>query len=79
VKKVARELLARLKQLLVLNWRRKSFARSQIKLAIEDMLDTGLPRAYDKPLYQQKCSALFEHVFESYGSSSTAPDAYRAS
>ena len=23
-------------------------------------------RAYDKPLYAQKCSALFEHIFESY-------------
>ena len=33
---------------------------------IEDTLDTGLPRAYDKPLYEQKCSALFEHIFESY-------------
>ncbi len=66
VKKVARELLTRLKQLLVLNWRQKSTARSQLKLAIEDTLDTGLPRAYDKPLYEQKCSALFEHVFESY-------------
>jgi len=40
--------------------------RSQIKLPIEDMLDTGLPRAYGKPLYQQKCSALFEHLYESY-------------
>jgi type I restriction enzyme R subunit len=66
VKKVARELLAKLKQMLVLNWRQKSSARSQIKLAIEDMLDTGLPRAYEKPLYEQKCAALFEHVFESY-------------
>lgn len=66
VKKVARELLNRLKELLVLNWRQKSSARSQLKLAIEDLLDTGLPRAYDKPLYQQKCSALFEHVYESY-------------
>ena len=26
----------------------------------------SMPRAYDKPLYQQKCSALFEHIFESY-------------
>ena len=34
--------------------------------AIEDMLDVGLPRAYDKSLYQQKCSALFEHLYESY-------------
>ena len=56
------------RRVLVLNWRQKSSARSQIKLAIEDMLDTGLPRAYDKPLFDKKCAALFEHVFESYGS-----------
>ena len=66
VKKVARELLARLKELLVLNWRQKSTARSQLKLTIEDTLDSGLPRAYTPELYQQKCSAVFEHVFESY-------------
>ena len=66
VKKVTRALLARIKQLLVLNWREKSSARSQIKLAIEDVLDTGLPRTYDKPLYAQKCSALFEHFYEAY-------------
>ena len=66
VKKVARTLLTRLKNLLVLNWRQKSSARSQLKLTIEDVLDTGLPRAYDKPLYEQKCAALFEHMYESY-------------
>lgn len=66
VKKVARELLARLKELLVLNWRQKSMARSQLKLTIEDTLDTGLPRAYTPELYEKKCSAVFEHVFESY-------------
>ena len=66
VKKVARELLTRLKELLVLNWRQKSTARSQLKLTIEDALDSGLPRAYTPELYQQKCSAVFEHVFESY-------------
>ncbi len=66
VKKVATLLLDRIKALLVLNWRQKSTARSQLKLTIEDVLDTGLPRAYDKPLYAQKCSALFEHIYESY-------------
>ena len=66
VKKVARELLARLKEVLVLNWRQKSTARSQLKLTIEDALDSGLPRAYTPELYQQKCAAVFEHVFESY-------------
>lgn len=66
VKKVARGLLTRIKQLLVLNWRQKSTARAQLKLAIEDVLDTGLPRIYSRALYQQKCSAVFEHVYESY-------------
>ena len=66
VKKVARELLARLKSLLVRNWRQKSSARSQLKLAIEDVLDTGLPRACGKPLYEQQCCALFEHIYEIY-------------
>jgi type I restriction enzyme R subunit len=65
VKKVARELLSRLQQLLVLNWRQKSAARSTLKLAIEDTLET-LPAAYDRPLFAQKCSALFEHIYESY-------------
>ena len=66
VKKVARELLTRLKSLLVINWRQKSTARSQLKLTIEDMLDSGLPRAFTPELYKQKCSAVFEHVYESY-------------
>ena len=50
VKKVARELLARLKELLVLNWRQKAAARSKLKLTIEDTLDTGLPRAFTPEL-----------------------------
>ncbi len=66
VKKVARDLLERLKQLLVLNWRKKAAAQSAMKLVIEDALDSGLPRAYTPELYRQKCSAVFEHVFESY-------------
>jgi type I restriction enzyme R subunit len=66
VKKVASQLLARLKDLLVIDWRKKSNARSQLKLSIEDTLDTGLPRAYTPELYQQKCSAMFEHFYESY-------------
>jgi type I restriction enzyme R subunit len=66
VKKAARELLTRLKGLLVLNWRQKSTARSQLKLTIEDSLDSGLPRAYTPELYNQKCAAVFEHVYECY-------------
>jgi type I restriction enzyme R subunit len=66
VKKVAKQLLAKLKDLLVLGWRLKVGARAQVRLAIEDALDDGLPRAYSKDLYQTKCTAVFEHVYESY-------------
>jgi type I restriction enzyme, R subunit len=66
VKKVAKQLLNKLNELLVIDWRKKSNARSQLKLSIEDTLDTGLPRAYTPELYQQKCSAMFEHFYESY-------------
>ncbi|MBM3855974.1 MAG: DUF3387 domain-containing protein, partial [Verrucomicrobia bacterium] len=67
LKKVAKDLLEKLKQLLVLNWRQTVTARSRVKLAIEDVLDQGLPRAYTPDLYKQKCSAVFEHFYEAYG------------
>lgn len=66
VKKVAKALLVKLKEVLVLNWRAKSAARSQLKLAIEDTLDEGLPEPYSKDLFEEKCTAIFEHIYESY-------------
>jgi len=66
VKKIARELLNRFEQLLVLNWRQQEAARAQLNLAMEDVLQRGLPRVYTPEIYQQKGSAVFEHVFESY-------------
>jgi type I restriction enzyme, R subunit len=67
IKKVARQLLQRLQMLLVVDWRQRAQARAQIRLAIEDSLDDGLPRSYSPELYKQKCSAVFEHVFETFG------------
>jgi type I restriction enzyme, R subunit len=72
LKKVAKDLLEKLKDLLVLNWRQTVAARSRVKLAIEDALDQGLPRAYTPDLYKQKCSAVFEHVYEMYGDRGTS-------
>ena len=70
---VARALLGRLQQVLVLSWRQKSAARSQVKLAIEDTLDSGLPRAYTPEIFTRKCAALFEHVYERYPEPSQRP------
>ncbi len=72
VKKVARQLLKRLQSILVVDWRQRAQARAQVRLAIEDSLDDGLPRKYSPELYKQKCSAVFEHVFETSGSQASA-------
>jgi type I restriction enzyme, R subunit len=66
VKKVARALLEKLKTAIVLDWRRRAQARAQVRLAIEDTLDEGLPAAYTPAIYEQKAAAVFEHIFESY-------------
>ena len=66
VKKVAKQLLERLKDLLVLDWRKGQGGRARVEEAIKDLLDAGLPRVYSPELYKQKCSAVFEHFYESY-------------
>jgi type I restriction enzyme R subunit len=66
VKKVARALLGKMKRLLVLNWRDKSAARARLQAEIRQALDDGLPRAYTPELYQAKCAAVFEYVYDSY-------------
>jgi type I restriction enzyme, R subunit len=66
VKKVAKQLLERLKDLLVLDWRKRQTARARVEDAIKDMLDAGLPPSYSPDLYKQKCSAVFEHFYETY-------------
>jgi len=66
IKKVARHLLARIKGLLVLDWRKRQSSQAKVRDAIKDVLDLGLPRAYTPELYEQKCATVFEHVYETY-------------
>lgn len=66
VKKVTRLLLGRVKTALTLDWRKRAEARAKVRIAIEDMLDEGLPRAYTPDLYRGKCNGVFEHIYENY-------------
>ena len=66
IKKVAKQLLVKLKGLLVLDWRKRQTAQAQVRDAIGEVLDAGLPRAYSKDLYERKCAVIYEHVYESY-------------
>lgn len=66
VKKVARKLLQTLKEAkLVLDWRKKQRTRADVYSTVRTLLDE-LPRAYTPELYQQKCDAVYQHVFDSY-------------
>ncbi|MEC5129638.1 type I restriction endonuclease subunit R [Verrucomicrobiales bacterium BCK34] len=67
IKKVCREMLAKLKtEKLVLDWRKRRTSRASVRVAIEEMLDSGLPEKYTVDLFEQKCGALFQHMLEKY-------------
>jgi len=67
VKNAARDLLATLKkEKLVLDWRKRQQARAAVRVAISEMLDSELPAAFSKELYQQKCELLYQHIYDSY-------------
>jgi type I restriction enzyme R subunit len=66
VKRVARELLARIQETLVLEWRQRVVTRARVQLKIQQVLDTELPAAYDKSLFTEKCQAIFAHISAKY-------------
>jgi type I restriction enzyme R subunit len=66
VKAVVREMLETLKhEKLVLDWRKRQQARADVQHSIEVVLDK-LPDGYDTASYEQKCAAVYEHVYEHY-------------
>lgn len=67
VKKVCKELLKTLKaEKLVLDWRKKDRARSDLRRTLEIVFDRGLPESYDEGIYNEKCELAFHHIFTSY-------------
>ena len=66
VKKVAKQLLETLKaEKLVLDWRKKQQSRAAVRVCIEAILE-GLPPVYGRQLFQTKCDAIYQHVYDSY-------------
>jgi type I restriction enzyme R subunit len=66
VKAVARKLLQTLKQAkLVLDWRKKQQTRAAVYSTVKTVLD-DLPRVYSKERFEEKCEAVFRHVYDSY-------------
>jgi len=66
VKKVAKELLATLKQeKLVLDWRKRQQSRAAVRQCIDVFLDR-LPPVFATNIYQRKCDTVYQHVYDSY-------------
>ncbi|MFW6116459.1 MAG: type I restriction enzyme endonuclease domain-containing protein, partial [bacterium] len=66
VKRIARELLEKLKQeRLVLDWRKRQQSRAAVRLLIADMV-WQLPDAYDEEVCEQKSREIYQHVYDNY-------------
>jgi type I restriction enzyme R subunit len=67
VKKGIQKLLERLKsEKLVLDWSKYQKRVADVKVTIEKELDSFLPDKYDRTLYAQTCSEVFDHVRQRY-------------
>jgi type I restriction enzyme R subunit len=65
VKKVAHELLERLKEALVIDWKKKQRTKAKVESLIKDVLD-NLPDTYDDELWPKACEEVYLHVFDKY-------------
>jgi type I restriction enzyme R subunit len=67
VKQVCKELLETLKaEKLVLDWRKKDKARSEVRRTLAKVFDRGLPESYGEVIYNEKCEMVFHHIFTNY-------------
>ena len=70
VKKMARELLSKLKrEKLILDWRTKEQAKAAVRETIREELDV-LPDVYERRLWEEKVERTYQFVFEHYGAAS---------
>lgn len=68
VKNAARDLLQRLikgrPKVLIQDWFKDGQSQVRVKLAIEEVLDKDLPETYEKDLFKEKSSKLYDLVYE---------------
>ena len=67
VKDAVKEMLETLKrENLGLDWRKHTQTRAQVRLAVGNILDKGLPQPYTHELFNQKSEAIYQHIYDSY-------------
>jgi len=74
VKKIARELLAKLKrEKFILDWRLRESAKADVRETIRQEYDL-LPPVYERELWDDKVDRTYRYVFEHFGSLDRAAD-----
>jgi len=64
VKAVARILHDKLVEgILALDWRKKQEKKAEVQVAIKTILNDGLPEIYDKRIFDDKRSAIYDYVY----------------
>ena len=53
----------------MLDWRKKQQAKATVQVAIEEGLN-ALPEVYTSAIFQEKCAAVYQHIYENYTSTS---------
>ena len=67
VKAAVRKLLETLKQeKLVLDWRKRTQSKAEVKETVNNILDDELPQPYTPDLFNRKSEAVYQHIYESY-------------
>lgn len=67
VKTAVRKLIETLKQeKLVLDWRKRTQSKAEVKEAVNSILDDELPEPYTSELFGQKSEAVYQHIYDSY-------------
>jgi type I restriction enzyme R subunit len=65
VKTLAKQLLSTLKDVLVIDWRKKQRTKARVQKVIDDILQ-DLPESFDDSLWAKACDSVFVHVFDKY-------------
>ena len=67
VKTAVRKLLETLKrEKLVLDWRKRTQSKAEVKETVDNILDDELPQPYTLELFNQKSGAVYQHIYDSY-------------
>ena len=65
VKAVSRILYDKLVEgILTLDWRKKQEKKAEVQVAIKTILNDGLPEVYDKRIFDDKRSAIYDYVYD---------------